>query len=63
MRVYKLTKLGIKVASGHSTDSDEMRVLQFVRDRGRVLDEELRGDDIYLIRRLKDRGLVEELTS
>ena len=62
MKVFTLSKLGKRVSSGEGS-TDEMRVLHKIRDMGKVRDDELMGDDIYIIRKLKDNGLVMELTS
>lgn len=62
MQIFSLTKLG-KKASSNEGPGDEMRVLHKVRDMGRIQDDQLMGDDIFIIRRLVKSGLVQELTS
>ena len=63
MRVYGLTKLGRKMADTHTDDSDEMRVLQYLRDNRTATDDELDTvGERYIVRKLKHRGLIKELT-
>ncbi len=65
MKVYALTKLGIKVArSKDGNGSDEVKVLGFIRDNKTATDSELEVvADRYTIRKLKERGLLQELTT
>jgi hypothetical protein len=65
MRVYALTKLGRKVASTHDGSSEELKVLQFLRDNKTATDDEIEINcgGRWTLRRLRERGLVVELTS
>ena len=65
MRVYGLTSLGKKIASTKEGGDEEMRVLQFLRENRTGTDGELEvvGGEGYVLRRLKDRGLIQELTT
>jgi len=70
MRVYALTKLGRKVASTKDESSDEMKILQFIMSQPRdgrtaTLNElEAIVDNPRIVcRRLKGRGLIQELTT
>jgi len=64
MRIYGLTKLGKKQAQ-KDLGGIEMKVLHYIRENKTVTDDELYviGGERYILRRLKDRGLVEELTT
>ncbi|KKL82221.1 hypothetical protein LCGC14_1986960 [marine sediment metagenome] len=64
MRVYALTELGKKVTYRESgTSSDEMQVLNYLRDNRTATDDQLDVvGERWLVKRLKKRGLVKELT-
>ena len=59
-----MTALGKKVTASRSDNSDEMKVLQFLRENKTATDDELSviGEG-WVVRRLRDRGLVKELTT
>lgn len=66
VRVYTLTDTGRKVVTrdAGSTSSDEMRVLNYLRDNKSATDDQL---DVvaerWVVRSLKEHGLVKELTA
>ena len=64
MRVYGLTDIGRKVTKTTEGSSDEMRVLNYLRDNKTATEDQL---DIvaerWVVRSLKRRGLVKELTT
>ena len=64
IRVYGLTELGRRIASTKDGNDEETRVLQFIRENRTVTDDELEvaGGESYIVRHLKERGLVKELT-
>lgn len=65
MRVYGLTELGRKVTRNwDGTDSNEMRVLNYLRDNKTATDDQLSvAGGRWVVRTLKRRGLIKELTS
>ena len=66
MKVYALTKLGLKVAKAKdgTSSSEEMRVLGYVRDSKTATEDELGVvADTFTVRRLKKQGLLQELTT
>lgn len=66
MRIYTLTKLGKEVTRDPLRQGDdEMRVLQYLRENKTASDSELEvaGGEGWVVRRLKNQGLVKELTS
>jgi len=66
MKVFALTKLGKRIASTKTYDTDEMRVLQFIKANKRATSDELDGlvDAPRLVcRRLKDQSMIVELTT
>lgn len=65
MRVFSLTRLGRKIASTHSGHSHESKVLQYLRDNKTATDDEIEINcgGTWTIRKLKERGLIVELTS
>jgi len=65
MRVFGLTELGKRIVSTRDGSDEEMRVLQFLRENRTGTDDELEvaGGEMYILRQLKDRGLVRELTT
>jgi len=65
MRVYSLTKLGERVISTRDGSSDdEMKILQYIWENKTATDTELDVvGERWMIRRLKERGLVKELTT
>ena len=63
MRVYALTKLGKKVTRACDESSEEMKILQHLRENGQATDSELEMvGELWLVKVLKRRGLVKELT-
>ena len=59
-----MTALGKKVTASRSDNSDEMKVLQFLRENKTATDDELSViGERWVVRRLRDRGLVKELTT
>ena len=65
MRVFGLTKLGGRIATTREGDGEELRVLQFLKENKTGTDDELEvvGGESYVLRKLKERGLVRELTT
>lgn len=65
IRVFALTELGKRIASKGAGDDEEIRVLQFLSsNKASTSDEvEVAGGERYILRRLKERGLVKELTT
>jgi hypothetical protein len=64
MRVFALTKLGKRVTSTGGTGTDEMKILQYIRDNKTADDAQLETvGEAWLVRRLKSNGLVKELTT
>lgn len=65
IRVFALTELGKRIALTKNGDDEEMRVLQFLKENRTGTDDELSvaGGERYTIRRLKERGLLKELTT
>ena len=65
MRVYSLTKLGRKVSSSHEGNTDELRVIHYLKDNKTATDDEVEINcgGKWALRKLKERGLVTELTS
>lgn len=65
MRVFALTSLGNKIASTKYEDSDRFRVLSYLKDNKTATAEELDvvGGGRHILRGLKQRGLVRELTT
>lgn len=64
MRVYGLTELGKKVIRNKWEDTEDFRILDYVRNNRSATESEL--DVIgsrYAIRNLKERGLIRELTT
>jgi len=63
MRVYALTKLGKQVTASRDGAGDEMRILQYLRENKTATSDELDTvGERWIVRRLKNRGLVKELT-
>lgn len=64
MRIFSLTKLGVKAALRGEGPIDEVKVLQYIRENRTATEDELSviAGDGYLTRKLKREGLVEELT-
>lgn len=64
IRVFALTKLGKKVTSSRANGSDEISVLQFIRENKTATEDELDavGGERFVLRKLKSEGLVKELT-
>jgi hypothetical protein len=64
VRVYALTDLGKKVTRTlDGTNSEEMRILNYLRDYKTATDDELdKVGERWVVRRLKSRGLIKELT-
>ena len=64
IRVYALTELGRRIAKTKDGTSDELKLLQYLRENKTATGDEL---DIigerWVVRRLKERGLVRELTT
>ena len=65
MRLFALTEAGKIAAKRDSGDDEESRVLSFLRQEQTATDDELEvvGGESYVMRQLKERGLVKELTS
>lgn len=64
MRVYALTKLGKRVTSSRNDSSDELRMLQYIRENKTATDAELETvGELWIVRSLKNHGLVKELTT
>lgn len=64
MRVYGLTDLGRKVTRSMDGSGDEMRVLNYLRDNKTATDDQLDVvGERWVVRGLKRRGLIKELTS
>ena len=63
MRVYALTELGKKVTRNMDGGSDEMRILNYLRDNKTATDDQLDTvGERWLVRGLKKRVLIKELT-
>lgn len=64
-RVYALTMLGKRVtADGTYGGSEEGKILDYLRDNKTATDDQLDVvGERWLVRRLKQRGLIKELTS
>lgn len=64
MRVFALTELGRKIASTRDGTSDELRVLQHIKENRTATDDELDVvSERYIVRGLKEKGLIKELTT
>lgn len=65
IQIFSLTKLGRDATRNSSNGSDELRVLNFLRDNKTATDSELEvaGGERWLLRRLKSQGLIKELTT
>ena len=63
-RVYALTKLGKRVYRDSSLDGDEMRIINFLMENKSASSEQLEvvGGEGWLLRSMKRRGLIKELT-
>ena len=63
-RVYALTELGKKVTRNMDGGTDEMRVLNYLRDNKTATDDQLDVvGERWVVKRLKKRGLIKELTN
>jgi hypothetical protein len=63
VRVFALTDLGKKVTSRDTEGGEEMRVLHYIRENETVTDDELElVGGRWMVRNLKKRGLIKELT-
>ena len=63
MKVYKLTKVGKKVVKNMSGDSEEMRILNYLRDYGTATDDQLEVvGETWLVKRLERDKIIEQLT-
>ncbi len=64
MRVYALTDLGKRITRTMEGNTEEMRVLNYLRDNKTATDDQL---DVvaerWVVRSLKRRGLIKELTN
>ncbi len=64
MEVYALTELGRKIAKTKNGDDEELKVLQFMKERKTVTNSELDGfSESYIVKHLIREGLVKKLTS
>ena len=65
MRVFGLTKLGRRVISDKWEDTEEFRVLDYLGRNKTATEGELEviGGEKFVLRRLKERGLIRELTT
>lgn len=64
MRIYGLTALGKRLTDTHGDSGDEMRVLHYIRDNKTATSDELEVvAEGHVVRGLKRRGLVTELTT
>ena len=63
-KVYALTKLGKRVYRDSSLDGDEMRIINFLMENKSASSEQLEvvGGEGWLLRSMKRRGLIKELT-
>jgi dihydrofolate reductase len=63
MKIFGLTALGKKAAKRGEGPSDEVKVLQYMRENKAVTDSELEViGGTSVVRSLQRQGLVEELT-
>ncbi len=64
MRLFALTEAG-KTASTRDGSDEESRVLRYLRENKTGTDDELEvvGGERYIMRSLKEHGLVKELTT
>jgi len=67
MKFYGLTRLGKRVAKSNSeeTNPEEMGVLKYLRSHKTATDDEIEINcgNKWVLRGLKNRGLIRELTS
>lgn len=64
MRVYALTDLGKKIADKSGVPKEESAVLQFLKRNKTGTDSEMDVvGELYVVKRLIKRGLVQELTT
>jgi len=64
VRVYALTKLGKKITATHTGSTDELKILQYLRENKTATDDELDTvGERWVVRSLKSRGLLKELTT
>jgi len=64
MRVYSLTELGKQVAKNKWEDSDEFRVLDYLRRNKSGTETEMDViTERYTLNKLKREGLIRELTT
>ena len=63
-KVYALTKLGKRVYRDSSLDGNEMRIINFLIENKSASSEQLEvvGGEGWLLRSMKRRGLIKELT-
>ena len=63
-RIFALTKLGKRAYKDSSIDGDELRVLEYLKENHSASDDQLSviGGERYILRQLKRRGLITELT-
>lgn len=63
-KIYSLTKLGKRVYRESSLDGDEMRIVEYLKDNKSASDDQLEvvGGSSWLLRSLKRRKIIKELT-
>lgn len=64
-RIYALTKVGKRAYRDGSVDGDELRVLEYLKANRSASEDQLEivGGERWVLRRLKSRGLITELTT
>ena len=64
MRVYGLTKVGRRITRDLNGSSDEIRILNYLRDNKTATDDQLDVvGERWVVNSLKGRGLIKELTN
>ena len=63
-RIFALTKVGKRAYRDDSISGDEMKVLEFLQANKSASEDQLEvvGGERYILRGLKKRGLITELT-
>ena len=64
-KIFALTKLGKRACRESSVDGDELRVLEYLKENHSASGDQLEiaGGERWVLRRLKKRGLITELTT
>ncbi len=64
-RIYALTKVGKRTYREDSVNGDELRILSYLQENRSASDDQLEivGGERWLLRGMKKRGLIRELTT